>query len=54
MVILHGALPHRSEPNRSGRSRMAYTLHVIDGDAHYAADNWLQRPDLPLRGPQPA
>jgi hypothetical protein len=25
-------------------------LHVIDGYAEYASDNWLQRPDLPLRG----
>ena len=24
--------------------------HLIDGRAAYAADNWLQRPDLPLRG----
>jgi phytanoyl-CoA hydroxylase len=23
---------------------------LIDGRAEYAADNWLQRPDLPLRG----
>jgi phytanoyl-CoA hydroxylase len=25
-------------------------LHLIDGRADYPADNWLQRPDLPLRG----
>jgi phytanoyl-CoA hydroxylase len=25
-------------------------LHLIDGCAEYASDNWLQRPDLPLRG----
>ena len=23
---------------------------VIEGEAEYPADNWLQRPDLPLRG----
>ncbi len=51
MVVLHGLLPHWSAPNRSPRSRHAYTLHVIDGRARYLADNWLQRPpELPLRG----
>jgi phytanoyl-CoA hydroxylase len=50
LVMLHGLLPHRSDANRSDRSRHAYTLHVIDGAADYATDGWLQRPDLPLRG----
>jgi phytanoyl-CoA hydroxylase len=54
MIVLDGLLPHRSAPNRSGRSRQAYTLHVVERGAHYPADNWLQRPDLPLRGPNPA
>ena len=43
LVVLHGLLPHLSYPNRSERSRHAYTLHVIDGVTHYPADNWLQR-----------
>ena len=50
LVVLHGLLPHGSAPNRSGRPRHAYALHLIDGCAEYASDNWLQRPDLPLRG----
>jgi phytanoyl-CoA hydroxylase len=50
LIVLDGALPHRSGPNRSDRSRHAYTLHVIERAADYPADNWLQRPDLPLRG----
>ena len=50
LVVLHGLLPHASAPNRSDRPRHAYTLHLIDGRAVYAADNWLQRPDFPLRG----
>ncbi|MGE0872428.1 MAG: phytanoyl-CoA dioxygenase family protein [Kofleriaceae bacterium] len=50
-VVLHGLLPHKSGPNRSARSRHAYSVHVIDGTASYRADNWLQRgPELPLRG----
>lgn len=54
LVLLHGRLPHRSGPNRSRRSRHAYSVHIIDGTADYPADNWLQRgPDLPLRGFQP-
>ncbi len=50
LVVLHGLLPHASAANRSHRPRHAYALHLIDGRAHYADDNWLQRPDLPLRG----
>ncbi len=50
-IAFHGCLPHWSAPNTSDQSRLAYTLHVIDGTADYPADNWLQRgPDLPLRG----
>ena len=51
LIALHGALPHKSEPNRSATSRHAYTLHVIDGAASYAEDNWLQRaPEFPASG----
>lgn len=51
VVLLHGLLPHWSGPNRSDRSRHAYSLHCIDGTARYLDDNWLQRPpELPLRG----
>jgi phytanoyl-CoA hydroxylase len=51
LVVLHGRLPHQSGPNRSSRSRHAYSVHVIDGTARYPADNWLQRaPSMPLAG----
>jgi phytanoyl-CoA hydroxylase len=50
LVLLHGLLPHASSANRSSRPRHAYALHLIDGRAAYSADNWLQRPELPLRG----
>jgi phytanoyl-CoA hydroxylase len=50
LVVLHGLLPHGSAPNWSSRPRHAYALHLIDGHAIYAPDNWLQRPALPLRG----
>jgi phytanoyl-CoA hydroxylase len=51
LIVLQGLLPHRSDPNRSSRSRAAYTLHCIDAASDYPADNWLQRSaDLPLRG----
>lgn len=50
LILLHGALPHLSGPNRSDKPRHAYTLHAIDGTADYLPDNWLQRPTLPLRG----
>ncbi len=50
LVVLDGALPHRSGPNLSDKPRHAYTLHAIDGTAAYLPDNWLRRPTLPLRG----
>ena len=50
LIVLHGQLPHYSGPNTSDRSRHAYTLHVIDGECRYPADNWLVRgPELPVR-----
>ncbi|MEX1265818.1 MAG: hypothetical protein WEA08_02775, partial [Woeseia sp.] len=55
LVIFDGRAPHLSGPNRSDKSRHAYTLHVIDRNCHYPANNWLQRrSDLPLRGFRPA
>ena len=42
LIILHGLLPHKSFENRSAKSRHAYTLHIIGGNAYYPRDNWLQ------------
>ena len=51
LVVFDGRLPHASGPNRSAQSRMAYTLHAVDGQAVYSPLNWLQRtPDFPARG----
>ncbi len=51
LVILHGHLPHMSKENRSARSRHAYSVHIISGDDHYPADNWLQYPaDMQFKG----
>ena len=50
LVVLHGTLPHLSGANTSDKPRHAYTVHAIDGTCDYPGDNWLQRPNLPLRG----
>lgn len=51
LVIFKGRAPHMSGPNLSDKSRHAYTLHIIDQQSHYPADNWLQRGEsMPLRG----
>jgi phytanoyl-CoA hydroxylase len=50
LILLDGALPHLSGPNRSEHPRHAYTLHAIDGVARYLDDNWLRRERVPLRG----
>ena len=43
LVVLHGFLPHWSGPNRSGKSRHAYAIHLVEARADYPAGNWLQR-----------
>ncbi|MCJ8268232.1 MAG: phytanoyl-CoA dioxygenase family protein [Psychrosphaera sp.] len=50
IVVFQGHLPHYSAPNRSAKSRQAFTLHGTDGVCDYAKDNWLQADKLPLRG----
>ncbi len=51
LVVFHGLLPHCSAPNRSPRSRLAYTLHATDAGAAYSPLNWLQRDaSMPVRG----
>ncbi len=51
LVVFDGRAPHLSAANRSPKSRHAYTLHVIDRQCRYPAENWLQRSaELPLRG----
>jgi phytanoyl-CoA hydroxylase len=53
LVVFNGMLPHYSAPNRSAKSRHAYTLHAVDGNAAYSPENWLQRErngNPPLRG----
>jgi len=51
LVAFHGLLPHYSAPNRSAKSRLAYTLHATDAGAAYSPLNWLQRDaTFPPRG----
>ncbi|ORY95402.1 hypothetical protein BCR43DRAFT_525137 [Syncephalastrum racemosum] len=46
LVLIHGSVVHKSAPNYSSKSRYIYTFHVIEGEAHYPEDNWLQ-PSVP-------
>jgi len=51
LVCFNGFLPHYSAPNLSDKPRHAYTLHVTDGAADYAPENWIQRGnDFPVGG----
>jgi hypothetical protein len=45
MVLIHGAVLHMSKENTSGKSRHAYSVHVIESSPGHAwaPDNWLQR-----------
>ncbi|KAJ9052626.1 hypothetical protein DSO57_1032401 [Entomophthora muscae] len=42
LVLIHGSALHKSGPNTSDKSRLAYTFHMIEGEAEYSKDNWLQ------------
>ena len=48
LVLIHGNVVHKSERNegdgdgKGGRSRWAYTFHVIEGRNEYDEENWLQ------------
>lgn len=55
-VVFDGALWHRSDPNRRGPTRMAYTFHAVEGTTSYSPANWLQpglQPFRPLCGTPP-
>lgn len=48
LVLLHGAIVHKSSHNYSNDSRHAYTIHLVRGPLTPTC--WLQRPDrLPFR-----
>lgn len=45
-VLIHSQVVHRSDPNKSDKSRHAYTFHVIETEnCEYSPDNWLQAPE---------
>ncbi|GAA5894784.1 hypothetical protein JCM8208_006071 [Rhodotorula glutinis] len=49
LVLIHGAVIHRSEKNLSSKSRFVYTWHCIEGSAEWLDDNWLQpTPEMPF------
>ncbi|EPJ46468.1 MAG: hypothetical protein OFPII_20410 [Osedax symbiont Rs1] len=45
LIMFDGRFPHFSKANRSAKTRHAYTLHIIEGQAQYPEYNWLQRED---------
>ncbi|CAG8949869.1 hypothetical protein HYFRA_00004197 [Hymenoscyphus fraxineus] len=46
LVLIHGNLLHKSERNTSGKGRIIYTFHVIEGEGCvYDGLNWLQPPE---------
>ncbi|KAI5967220.1 hypothetical protein KGF57_000435 [Candida theae] len=44
LILIHNSVLHKSEKNKSEKSRYAYAFHVIDGVADYDKKNWLQVP----------
>ena len=44
LVLIHGAVLHKSERNTSPHTRFAYTFHMIESPPHaqYDEKNWLQ------------
>ncbi|KAL8994345.1 MAG: hypothetical protein Q9169_005652 [Polycauliona sp. 2 TL-2023] len=41
LILFHGNLMHKSEANKSEKSRMAYTFSIIDGDADCPKDSYV-------------
>jgi len=51
LVLIHGAVLHKSKRNTGPRTRFAYTFHMIDSPPHaeYDNKNWLQpTKDMPF------
>ena len=46
LLVFDDHMPHRSDTNRSPRSRVALSLHAHDRGASWSPDNWLQRGEL--------
>uniref|UniRef100_A0A7I4YM23 Phytanoyl-CoA dioxygenase n=1 Tax=Haemonchus contortus TaxID=6289 RepID=A0A7I4YM23_HAECO len=43
LIVIHGLVVHKSEPNTSSNSRHAYTLHIMEAkNTKWSEDNWLQ------------
>jgi phytanoyl-CoA hydroxylase len=47
MLLIHGAVVHFSEENKSDKGRMAFTWHLIESGKglEWSKENWLQRED---------
>ncbi|XP_046412186.1 phytanoyl-CoA dioxygenase domain-containing protein 1 homolog [Neodiprion fabricii] len=44
-VLLHGKIIHYSEPNKSQKSRHAYTIHAYETkNVEFSKENWIQPP----------
>jgi len=56
VVVMHGLLPHSSAPNRSERSRDAYTLHVVGAREPWPPRSWYDpvAPPCPIVPPAKA
>ena len=46
LVIFNDHMPHYSSPNRSSRSRQAFTMHFAEAASDWSRKNWLQRTSL--------
>ncbi|KAJ6654585.1 hypothetical protein lerEdw1_006738 [Lerista edwardsae] len=43
LVLIHGEVVHKSDPNLSDRSRHVYTFHLMEAkDTTWSKENWLQ------------
>ncbi|XP_028571398.2 phytanoyl-CoA dioxygenase domain-containing protein 1 isoform X1 [Podarcis muralis] len=50
LILIHGEVVHKSEPNLSEKSRHVYTFHIMEAkDTAWSPENWLQpTPELPF------
>ncbi|XP_035684290.1 phytanoyl-CoA dioxygenase domain-containing protein 1-like [Branchiostoma floridae] len=42
LVLIHGEVVHKSEANRSDKSRHIYTFHMFEQESKWSKENWQQ------------
>ena len=42
LVVIHGSIVHMSKMNSGNRDRNVYTWHMVNKNAEWSKENWIQ------------